>query len=137
MTTKAKSTIRGLSDEHDPTPLMDEMSTVDEPQVTDPESSASDDDDYEFIRMPNGKVRAVPKSEIQDAPETSTQDAEVTVSQPKVVQHYYVHLADGSVERVKEDDLPTPAGTNAVMGYWQRDKKLYVVVGIYPVESNV
>lgn len=140
--TPAKKTggIKGLP-ENDPAATDDMMSARDNPSVADTNevNVTPDDDDteYEFVRMPNGSIRPVPKDDIREAPTTSTQDAVVTEQKPKEDMHFYVHLADGSVERVKESDLPMPAGSNAVHGFWQREGKLYTVIGVYPVEDNV
>ena len=97
------------------------------------------EDVYTFVEMPDGSVRAVRKSEIQKVSEieTATQNITATPEVPKVEAQFYVWLADGSVVRVKESDLPVPAGTNAVNGHWQRDKNVYLIVGVYPVEDIV
>lgn len=50
---------------------------------------------------------------------------------------HYVHLSDGTVERVKAEDIPTYVGSNAPHGHFERDGKLYVVTGVYPRESEV
>ena len=109
-------------------------STVDDGQV---KAMSDNPDDYEYVRLPNGMIHAVRKDSIRDVHETSTQDTVVTEQKAKEEDHFYVHLADGSVERVKESDLPTPAGTNAMNGHWQRDGKVYQVIGVYPVEDTV
>lgn len=90
-------------------------------------------DEYVYAEMPDGTVRAVPRNQVRRP--TSTQDPSAVI--PPVteeVAEYYVHLADGSVERVKETDLPPKAGTNAVHGFWQREGFVYDVIGVYPVE---
>lgn len=46
----------------------------------------------------------------------------------------YVWLADGSVLRVKNEDIP--AGGHLTMGHWQRGDKVYQIVGVYPVEEK-
>lgn len=65
----------------------------------------------------------------QDKPEVA--EDENTESQ------YYVHLSNGSVLRVNEEDLPARSGSNAAMGHWQTGNKVYQVIGIYPVEDTV
>ena len=90
---------------------------------------------HTFVRMPDGSVVAVPNDMIQTASVTSKSEATPTAVVEVPDAEFYVHLADGSVERVKESDLPAGAGTNAMMGYWQRDKKVYHVIGVYPVED--
>jgi hypothetical protein len=61
--------------------------------------------------------------------------------EPKVdkdaVPQSYVWLADGSVIRVNNEDLPGASSTFMPNGHWQRDDKVYEIVGIYPVESVV
>ena len=49
----------------------------------------------------------------------------------------YVWLADGSVVRAYDADLPAGGGTGTPHGFWQRGDKVYQVVGVYPVESVV
>ena len=100
---------------------------------------ASATQEYEFVRMPDGSVAAIAKSDIKNVSEiaTATQNIAATVAAPKVEQHFYVWLADGSVERVKEADLPGASGTNAVFGHWQRGDNVYQIVGVYPVEDIV
>jgi len=51
-----------------------------------------------------------------------------------VVNQSYVWLADGSVLRVENEDLP-PGGHQS-LGHWQRGDKVYQVVGVYPVEEK-
>jgi len=113
----------------DPTAAADIL--ADEPEPTPPT------DDYDFVRLPGGKVVAVPKSAIHDEPETTTQAIPKTAMAAVVDPHFYVWLADGKVVRVKQSDLPTPAGTNAAFGHWQIDDKVYQIVNIVPVEDIV
>lgn len=104
------------------------------------DDKADDDDfnadDYEYVRV-GGVVRAIPKSSVQDEPETATQSVPKTETKPVEDPHFYVWLANGEVIRVKESDLPTPAGTNATYGHWQVGDKVYVIVNIVPVETIV
>jgi len=53
---------------------------------------------------------------------------------PDAATQSYVWLADGSVLRVKNDDLPQPGHQH--LGHWQRGDKVYQIVGIYPVEEK-
>lgn len=94
-------------------------------------------DDFEFVRLPDGSIRAVPKADIREVPETATQDAPATVMVPVEDPHFYVWLANGDVIRVKESDLPGSAGTNAAHGHWQKDGNVYLIVAVYPVEDKV
>lgn len=99
-----------------------------------PDSVANDE--FVFVQMPDGSVRAVLKSDVQ-VPSTSTQDSPAPTMVEKVEEHFYVHLANGDVIRVKESDLPVGSGTNAPLGHWQRGKSVFLVTGVYPVESTV
>ena len=49
----------------------------------------------------------------------------------------YVWLADGNVLRVNDEDLPGASGAGNPHGHWQKENKVYEIVGIYPVESVV
>lgn len=49
----------------------------------------------------------------------------------------YIWLADGSVERVEDADLPGRAGSNAEWGHWEKDGKVHTIVGVYPVEYEI
>lgn len=101
------------------------------PTVT-PTQDASDE--YIFVEDATGKVHAVKRSQVQ---KTSVQDSPPVIEEVKVENEYYVWLADGSKERVKENDLPGGHGTNAPLGHWQRGNKVYNVVGVYPVEVTL
>lgn len=94
-------------------------------------------DDFEYVRV-NGVVRAIPKGKVSEEPATATQTLPKATMVPVEDPHYYVWLADGNVIRVKESDLPaTNAGTNAPLGHWQIDDKVYTIVNVVPVESVV
>lgn len=102
-----------------------------EPTAVAQGDASEDDDEYEYFRMPNGRLRAVRKLDIQDMNATD-------VENPNVPQEeFYLHLADGSVERVKNSELPGHAGSNAVHGFYVRENKTYQIVGVYPVETEV
>lgn len=104
------------------------------------ETPPDDADDFEYVRLPNGQVRAVPKSAIVDAqerPATAKQDASATAVPVQEPAEFYVHLSNGDVVRVAEEDLPGHAGADNPFGYWQRDGNLYHVIGVYPVETTV
>ena len=96
------------------------------------------DEKYDFVRLPNGQVHAVLKSSVHEAPATDVQNIPANSLVEVAEQQYYVHLSDGSVVRVKNSDLPIRSnGTNAVYGHWQRENKVYEVIGVYPVEDIV
>jgi len=105
----------------------------------DPLADDADDfnaDDFEYVRI-NGVVRAIPKSSVADEPETATQNVPKAAMAEVVDPHFYVWLANGEVIRVKQSDLPAPAGTNAAYGHWQIDDKVFQIVNVYPVEDIV
>lgn len=90
------------------------------------------DENFTFVRMPDGSVRAVRNDAIQNIGAFDS-----TVGNPEIPdEEMYVWLADGSVERVKQSKLPGSAGTNAVNGYYERDNKMHHIVAVYPVETE-
>ena len=110
------------------------------PEPVEDAPPVDDTDEYEYVRLPDGELRAVRKSDIRDVeerPATAKQDASAlqpaTAQEP---QEFYVHLSDGSVERVAEEDLPGAAGASHPLGFWQRNSKVYDVIGVYPVEAK-
>lgn len=100
---------------------------------------AAPEAEFEMVRMPDGSVRAVPKSDIHEAPpETEVDEAPITAPVPDPEEHFYVHLANGQVLRVKASDLPAQgAGTNAPNGFWHRDGFVHHVIGIFPAERKM
>lgn len=97
---------------------------------------APEEQEYIFVKMPNGAVVPVLKSDVHDAPSTEKQDAPAKFSVPVREEQYYVHLADGTVVRVNESDLPS--GVDSPGGrHWQRGNKVFSVIGVYPVETVV
>lgn len=53
---------------------------------------------------------------------------------PDSATQSYVWLADGSVLRVMNEDLPQ--GGHQTLGHWQRGDKVFLIVAIYPVEDK-
>lgn len=95
---------------------------------------------YEFVRMPDGSVHAIPSRAIvsaQVAPETAVSQAPKPVAEVAKDEHFWVWLANGIKRRVKQSDLPPVGGTNAPYGHWQEDGKVHHVVGVYPVETEI
>lgn len=92
-------------------------------------------DDYVYVRFPDGSLHAVPKDQILS---TNGMGGFENVAAPvdESKEEFYLHLADGSVERVKGRDLPVASGTNAPNGYYIRDSKAYYVTGVFPVETD-
>jgi hypothetical protein len=91
------------------------------------------EDDFIFVQMPDGKVRAVRKADVQAI--NAIDNADGTQNEPE--GEFYLWLADGSTERVKESKIPGFAGTNAPHGHFERDGKSYQIVGVYPVETDL
>lgn len=93
-------------------------------------------EEYEVVRFPDGSLRAVAKASIVqvEAPVTSVSEHVAQVQAQAPDELFYVWLADGTVRKVKESDLPAPAGTNAPHGIWVEAGKTYVIAGVYPVE---
>jgi hypothetical protein len=116
-----------------------ELNSPEPPNLDENKPETVSSDDYDFVRMPDGTVRAVRKSDITDVSElplTSRSEAPRTAVVEKPVQHFYVWLANGDIERVAEEDLPTGSGTNAPQGFWQKNGKVLMVVGIHPIEDS-
>lgn len=134
----------GLSMSHDPVVPQPAASAQDQLPLNEPGArpvvgTGEDEfnaDDFEYVRV-GGVVRAIPKTAVHDEPETATQAIPKAAMVEVVDPHFYVWLADGNVIRVKQSDLPAPAGTNALNGHWQIDNKVFLIVGIYPVEDIV
>ena len=85
------------------------------------------------------EIKGMPQAKETKAPrntgELSTQDKPATPDPNEgVVTQSYVWLADGSVLRVENEDLPQ--GGHQTLGHWQRGDKVYQVVGVYPVEEK-
>jgi hypothetical protein len=110
------------------------------PMVDDAVPMPDEEEDYVYVRFPDG-WRAIRRSDVErreideeDRPRTARQRKPEPEPEPE--EEFYVHLADGSVERVAESDLPGGAGTNAMHGHWERDSKVYLIIGVYPVETT-
>lgn len=91
-------------------------------------------------------TNAIDPNEIRDTGEvmpTRQAPTELSVSdapKPKVEKDTepksYVHLADGTVLKCKNSDLPIGSG-DAPYGHWQRGNNVYLIIGVYPVEDTV
>lgn len=93
---------------------------------------------HTVVRLPDGSLTVVADAAIVDVPATVASEAPKPGSAaPEPEEHFYVHLANGEVRRVKQSDIPRPAGTNAPHGVWQESGKVYVITGVYPVETIV
>jgi hypothetical protein len=105
-----------------------------------PSSPEVPDEDYVYVTMPDGNVRAISRADVeasQKRNQAALAGAGITSASPAVDEDVYIWLVDGSVERVKTSELPGTAGTNAVNGHWERDGKVYQIVNVYPVEGEV
>ena|ERR1700733_12598666 len=80
-----------------------------------------------------------PQQITREAPSTEPvkQDRPEPKEDPNAVPQSYVWLADGSVLRVNNEDLPGASGAANAHGHWQRGNKVYEIVGIHPVEDVV
>lgn len=103
-----------------------------------PDPNVSAPLDYTYVQTPDGQIHAVLTSDIKHVAQvpTAVSDAPKVDMVPKVEAQFYVWLANGDVKRVKESDLPTPAGTNAPYGHWQIGTSVFLIVGVYPVEDT-
>lgn len=125
-----------------PVPVPAEVPAQDQDHDSAGDAAASNDiddfnpDDFEYVRI-DGVVRAIPKASVQEQPETATQPALKAAMVEVIDPHFYVWLADGKVIRVKQSDLPAPAGSNAQYGHWQIDNKVFLIVNVVPVEDIV
>jgi hypothetical protein len=54
-----------------------------------------------------------------------------------VVEQSYVWLVNGEVLLCDNADLPGHAGLGAELGYWEKDGKVYGIVGVYPAETTI
>jgi len=66
-----------------------------------------------------------------------TQDLPTPKEEKNTEPQSYVHLADGSVLRCKDSDIPVGGGTGTPHGFWQSKNKVLQVIGVYPVETVV
>jgi len=64
----------------------------------------------------------------------ATQDKPEPVVDDTAADESYVWLADGSVLRVANADVPQ--GGHLTLGHWQRGDKVFQVVAVYPVEDK-
>lgn len=69
--------------------------------------------------------------------EPQTQDLPEKKEDPNARPQSYVWLADGSVLRAFNDDLPGASGAGNPHGHWQRGNEVFEIVGIYPVQTEV
>lgn len=99
------------------------------------EADEADYSDYQFVRFPNGELRAIRKTDIQNAGPGGGFETLTGPSGQRDESEVYVHLADGSVEKCKAYEVPPAAGTNYPNGFWYKDDKAYMVTAVYPAET--
>lgn len=84
------------------------------------------------------KVQEVNTGRSATPTETVKPDSRQVAVEPDVVPQSYVWLADGSVVRCNDEDLPLGnSGTVAPNGHWEKDGKVLQIVGVYPVEITL
>lgn len=69
--------------------------------------------------------------------ESVKQDLPPKVEEEEETPQSYVHLANGQVLLVDDEDLPGSAGHQNQHGYWQQGNKVHTIVGVYPKEITV
>lgn len=69
--------------------------------------------------------------------ETSTSDAPKRQEVEEEKPQSYVWLANGDVVRAFDEDLPGSAGGQNPHGHWQVGNKVYNIVAVHPVETEV
>lgn len=95
-----------------------------------------DFDDFTYVKFPDGHIRAVPNDQIMRSGQNGGLQNLEGPAPGRDESEVYLHLADGSVEKVKAYDVPPAAGTNYPNGFFVRDGKAYLVVGVYPAETD-
>jgi len=103
-----------------PTPKPTPPETVTEPNANGPEAKEV---------TPDGRSVAPTETVKQDKPEV--------VEDANAKPQSYVWLADGSVLRVNDEDLPGASGAQCPNGHWQRGNNVYEIAFIFPTESVV
>jgi hypothetical protein len=84
----------------------------------------------DIVDTPKQMPTAAPPTEL------SVSDTPKPVVEENSEPQSYVHLADGSVMKCNDKDLPIGSG-DSIYGHWQRGNKVYSVIGVYPVEITL
>ncbi len=93
------------------------------PVQDEPKFPVEDEPEYVTIAASDGTTYRVPKSiAVKGRKEP----------EPEKETEFYVHLADGSVEKVALSKVPSMSGTNAPYGHWEKDGNTLLVIGVYP-----
>ncbi len=87
---------------------------------------------HSVVRLNDGSLVVVNNDEIKSLNAAANEVEEA----PEEEREVYLHLADGSTERVKESEIPAHCGTNAPHGFFKRDGYVFLVTGVYPVETK-
>lgn len=106
------------------------------------------DADGHWVESATGDAPSDSQSNTKDSREVTPSGRSVAPTeaskpeQPKAVvqeeskPQSYVWLADGSVLRANDEDLPGASGAQNPHGHWQKDGKVYEIVGVYPIETE-
>ena len=99
-----------------------------------PSSSTVEEDDADYVYIPvGGEFRRVRKSQIWSG---GGEPTSVVTPVEGENDEFYVHLANGDVDRVKRKELPPNAGASHPNGFLTKDRKVHEVIGVYPVEAD-
>ena len=93
-----------------------------------------DDNMTETDRKPQAK--AVSTGRTTAPKEASKSEAPTRSEVVERTPQSYVWLANGEVLLVNDEDLPGSSGAQNPHGHWQKDGKVYEIVGIYAVEEE-
>lgn len=90
-----------------------------------------------LVKGPKGWER-IPQSDFDAAIDAQNErmNRVSAPAKPRPESEVYVHLANGEVKKVKESQVPSPAGSNAMNGYFVENGKAHHVIGVYPVETD-
>lgn len=115
-------------------PIQNVTETADT-SATDVQESNADTfrfEDYEYWTFPDGSKWAVPKDAIRNS-----SDPNATVQAPPAEEpEVYLWLSDCTSVRVKQSQVPLSAGTNAPYGHYVKDGHTFLVVNVWPVETE-
>jgi len=68
--------------------------------------------------------------------ETSKSEVKTRTADEDETPQSYVHLANGEVLLVNDEDLPGSAGSANPHGHWVKDGSVFQVIGVYPKEEK-
>lgn len=103
--------------------------------VTKPEFKAPPDHtEPEPTPAPTPKSDDVSRSDVAPS-ETSKPDVATRKDETEDKPQSYVWLANGTVKRCYNEDLPATGGGD--FGHWNEGDKVHTIVAVYPVEETV